>query len=706
VIDPSARTLTRLGRLVGDGTESVSDADLLRRYVATRDGTAFAALVRRLGPMVFGVCRRTLAHAQDAEDAFQATFLVLARKAYTVRPDSLSRWLYRVAMRLANKARVRRARRMTVEREVEHAAEPVAAPAPAPRDWLPILDAALARLPERDRRTILLCDLLGRSRAEAAAELGIAEGTLSSRLARSRDKLRARLARLGAALSLPTLTAGLADEATATVPAMLIQSTITAESTAAAARELAEGVLRTMFLAKLTKLALFGACLAGAVAAGVIWLPGSGTNRTAVANETPKGAPPAKDSPKVNSDLERIQGTWIIESAKVPDGSVARREPKGMSPRRDWTGLPMTFADGRVECSMFPGSAQFFRLEPSHDPKRVDFTFREVLAFGGGRFRASDTIRPSIYRFDGDKLHIALGDEELRERPDSFEPGGKGSPFVYLVLRRPSAEEVKGLQESERERFQGKWLGLVVRAGGTEQAASPEVWLVVKGDRLRFDRPSADSLHAAFRLDVAAQPWRIDLTASADGGGVKKGQSVPGITARQGEFLLLALGAESRPASFEAAAEGGTVYVFVREGRSPRMAMELLKPLTPAPAAPARETPAKTDTGKRLRDLQQERVKALEDQLQGQFERVKIGKDPLIQLIDAVRELAEARLDIAETREQRLAAVEAMVKELSVTEEQMAQLQMAGLQTKQGVAQAKAARLKAEIQLEKLKAEK
>jgi RNA polymerase sigma factor (sigma-70 family) len=705
VIDPSARTLTRLGRLVGDGTESVSDADLLRRYVATHDGTAFAAIVRRLGPMVFGVCRRTLGHAQDAEDAFQATFLILARKAHTVRPNSLSRWLYRVAVRVGNKARVRRARRMAVEREVEHVAEPVATPAPGPRDWLPLLDSALAKLSDRDRRTILLCDLLGRSRAEAAAELGIAEGTLSSRLARSRDKLRAKLTRLGAALSLPTLSASLADEATAIVPASLIQSTLAAETSAAAARELAEGVMRTMFFAKFTKLALFGACLAGAVAAGVIWLPGTGTNWTATAKETSKGAPPppAKDSPKADSDLARIQGTWVVESARVPEQDDRGRARFGAAGAPNWTGKAMTFADGRVECNLFPGGAQFFRLDSAHNPKRIDFTFRNVEP--GPRLRVTDTVRPSIYRFDGDRLQIVLGDEELRERPDSFEPTGKESPFVYLVLRRPSTDELKRLQEFEHSLLQGSWVGYLEIAGGDERLASPEVKLVVKGDRLRFDRPGTDSLHATFQLDISARPWRIDLTATSDGGGAKKGQSVPGIVARQGEFVLLALGTDARPANFESAEKDRTAYVLIREGRSTRILMEYWRPLTGTPSAPARETPAKADT-KRLRELQQERVKALEDQMLGQFERVKIGKDPLIQLIDVVRELAEARLDVAETREQRLSAVEEMLKTMRDVETQLVDLQAAGLQTKQGVAQAKAARLKAEIQLEKLKIEK
>jgi hypothetical protein len=122
----------------------------------------------------------------------------------------------------------------------------------------------------------------------------------------------------------------------------------------------------------------------------------------------------------------------------------------------------------------------------------------------------------------------------------------------------------------------------------------------------------------------------------------------------------------------------------------------------PLGAAPVGKEAPPPSSG-RLRDLQRERVKALEEQLQGQFERVKIGKDPLIQYLEVVRELGEAELELAETKDARMAAVEKMVKELAVCEEQMIVLQQAGLQTKQGVAQAKAARLKAEIQLERLK---
>lgn len=121
----------------------------------------------------------------------------------------------------------------------------------------------------------------------------------------------------------------------------------------------------------------------------------------------------------------------------------------------------------------------------------------------------------------------------------------------------------------------------------------------------------------------------------------------------------------------------------------------------PTPAAPAgKET---SPSSERLRKLQRERVEALETQIRGQLERVMIGKDPLIQYLEAVRELAEAELELAETKEARLAAVEKMVTELTTAEAKIIECQKAGLQTMQGVAQVKAARLKAEIQLEKLK---
>src|SRR6478735_3076234 len=135
--DPYMRAIGDISRLVEP--EVLTDGDCVRRYVLTRDEAAFALLVRRHGPMVFGVCRRSLGHQQDAEDAFQATFLVLARKAHTIRPDGVSRWLYGVAVRVANKARVRRSRRRMTAADMDSLA---GAPSPQAHDWIPVLDAA------------------------------------------------------------------------------------------------------------------------------------------------------------------------------------------------------------------------------------------------------------------------------------------------------------------------------------------------------------------------------------------------------------------------------------------------------------------------------------------------------------------------------------------------------------------------------------
>lgn len=212
------RTATFFSRLSGSDEP---DADLVRRYATTRDAAAFESILRRHGPLVFAICRRTLGCSHDAEDAFQAAFLVLARKAGRIRePQLLSSWLYGVAVRVANKAKGRAARR----REEPRAELPEQTTMETPRDFEfgPVFDSELAALPEWYRQAILFCDVQELSRAEAAARLGISEGTLSSRLATGRKRLAARLARRGVALSVPAM----ASVASAAVPEKLIQHTL------------------------------------------------------------------------------------------------------------------------------------------------------------------------------------------------------------------------------------------------------------------------------------------------------------------------------------------------------------------------------------------------------------------------------------------------------------------------------------------------
>ncbi|HEX4613787.1 MAG TPA: RNA polymerase sigma factor [Urbifossiella sp.] len=181
---------------------AAADRDLLRRYATTRDGEAFAELVRRHGPVVLAACRRGVRHAHDADDAFQAVFLILARRAGAIeKADLLGNWLYRVAVRVACDARRAAYRRRMREVQAVDVPEPVA-PGPVAGDDLgPVLDEELARLAAWYREAVVLCDVRGLSRAEAAAQLGVPLGTLASRLAGGRKRLAARLARRGVTLS-------------------------------------------------------------------------------------------------------------------------------------------------------------------------------------------------------------------------------------------------------------------------------------------------------------------------------------------------------------------------------------------------------------------------------------------------------------------------------------------------------------------------
>jgi RNA polymerase sigma factor (sigma-70 family) len=295
---PTERRTSALGRfrqaLLVRECGGLGDGELLGRFLADRDEAAFAALVRRHGPMVLGVCRQVLGHAQDAEDAFQATFLVLLRRAAAIRKrESVGNWLYGVAYRTALEARAAAARRHASERQVRTMPEPTVEPAELPDDLRPVLDAELSRLPDRYRAAIVLCDLEGRPRREAALQLGIPEGTLSSRLAAGRRLLGRRLLRRGISLSAGALAAGLgAPAARAAVSGQLVQATVgsalafTAGVTPAAVLTLSERVVRAMLLTRVKHaLVLVLALTVLGTGAGVLWTGATGREPTLAAQE-------------------------------------------------------------------------------------------------------------------------------------------------------------------------------------------------------------------------------------------------------------------------------------------------------------------------------------------------------------------------------------------------------------------------------------
>jgi RNA polymerase sigma factor (sigma-70 family) len=210
------------------GVADRPDGRLLDDYLARHNEAAFAALVERYGPLVLGVCRRVLQDQHDAEDAFQATFLVLARKAASLdRQRSLGNWLYAVAYRTALKAKINGARRRVHERQV---VDMPALPSPESSRWeelRPVLDEELSRLPEKYRAPLVLCYLEGKTHLQAARDLGWPSGSVSRRMARARELLRERLLRRGVIISSAVLLTLLPKMAArASVPPGLAASTV------------------------------------------------------------------------------------------------------------------------------------------------------------------------------------------------------------------------------------------------------------------------------------------------------------------------------------------------------------------------------------------------------------------------------------------------------------------------------------------------
>jgi RNA polymerase sigma factor (sigma-70 family) len=309
--------------LLQDGADP-TDGQLLGWFVEQHDEVAFRALVRRHGPMVMGVCRRALRNEHDAEDAFQATFLVLVRKAASIVPrEKVVNWLYGVAYQTAFRARESNAKRRERQKQVMKGAQ-TRSVSPSPWDDLrTLLDREVSRLPEKYRAPVVLCDLEGKTRKEAARHLGWPEGSVSSRLARARALLARRLSRRGLGLSAGTL-AGLisAHGAVAGVPASLVASTVKAASPVATGLAgastlisanvvaLAEGVLRSMFRAKLKGvlgvLLVLGMAV-GAPCFGVVVL----NNRLALGQPLPEDRPAA--APPRSAREPRLRATFAGE---------------------------------------------------------------------------------------------------------------------------------------------------------------------------------------------------------------------------------------------------------------------------------------------------------------------------------------------------------------------------------------------------------
>lgn len=313
--------------VLAGGEPDLTDGQLLECFVNRRDEAAVAALVRRHGAMVWGVCRRVLHNHHDAEDAFQATFLVLVRKATSILPrEMVGNWLYGVAYQTARKARATKAKRQAREKHVKGMPEPEASvEANLWPELEPLLDQELSRLPEKYRAAIVLCDLQGKTRTEAARQLKIPEGTLSSRLTTARRMLAKRLARHGLTVSGGAVAAMLSQQvASAAVPPSVVSSTIKAATQFAAGQAvttgavsaqvaaLTEGVVKSMLL---TKIRLATAAMAVVLLIGV----GAGLGMFMPASAGPT-APARQAQPTASTNDVEAE----VVQAKTPPSEPAR----------------------------------------------------------------------------------------------------------------------------------------------------------------------------------------------------------------------------------------------------------------------------------------------------------------------------------------------------------------------------------------------
>jgi RNA polymerase sigma factor (sigma-70 family) len=414
------------GLVTAKTNDGLSDGQLLQRYTAEHDEAAFGELVRRHGPLVLGVCRRVLHNHHDAEDAFQATFLVLARRAASISPEAVGCWLHRVAYHAALKARLRLTARQRRERQARSsasAADPLVDV--TARELVTVLDEELQRLPERQRSPLVLCYLEGKTRDEAAQQLGWSLGTLKRRLEQGREYLRARLARRGLTWAAVLAAAGIGQKAMAGgIPAGFVASTVRAVLQAAGSgtnlsesvATLADGVMKALLLPKSKFLATGVLLLAGLLALGIgaFTHPASarlqGGDTAAVAPAPSDVKEPAKNDLVKPADQKDLTVTGRVldpDGKPVSKADVAlvasQKPPLRGQERISWPKVvaqASTDAEGRFRLTVPGRSRDAFwnpsvvarapgyalgqgRLDPDNEQKEVEIRLNQEQAVRG-----------------------------------------------------------------------------------------------------------------------------------------------------------------------------------------------------------------------------------------------------------------------------------------------------------------------------------
>jgi RNA polymerase sigma factor (sigma-70 family) len=399
-----------------------TDERLLRDYVASQDAGAFAAIMRRHGGMVSAVCRRMLWREQDVEDAFQATFLVLMRKAPSLsRPKLLGHWLYGVSYRIASKIRSANIRRRWREAPMVDLPAPEADDDVSWRDLRPVLDDELQRLPQRYRRPIVLFYLEGKSVEEVATALGRPRGTVLSQLARGRERLRLRLAQRNLTLSAGVLASLLVRTASsdAAVPARFLDWAMQAHASSltvggagagvsAQARLLAQQVLKDMLRHRLWTIGSLFLAVLLALSVGILSYAAILRPPVAVVQADPR------------SELSGLQGEWQVIAVER-DGRVLPNDQ-----------FPFTRLKIRDQIILHEGGDHneevSFQLPPEQQPKAMDM---QSTGYHGKK------TYNAIYALEGDTLTICRPDAAARPTEFASKPGS--NILLYTAKRIPAA---------------------------------------------------------------------------------------------------------------------------------------------------------------------------------------------------------------------------------------------------------------------------
>jgi RNA polymerase sigma factor (sigma-70 family) len=564
----------------------LTDGQLLERFVQGRDEAAFEVLVHRHGAMVWRVCRQVLRDTQDAEDACQATFLVLVRKARGIaRPELLGNWLYGVAVRVAHRVRKTASRRQAHERPGvetlgQHPADPGAGSDPEGQ-----LHEELQRLPAKYRCPLVLCYLEGRTNEEAARQLRWPVGTLKVRLMRGREMLRLRLVRRGLGVSAGVLGSTLARGVEAALPAPLAETILKAALPFAAgaatragasstpAVALAEGVLRSMMWTT-GKIAAAVVVAVGLLGTGAGWLTfgragaGPATPNVAAAGVPPGAAPhdnrtaePARPAPPLGRPLPLPGGDGVIIRERF-----TRTHLSAINTDHDWFFQDRKFiltSDTRA----IPPELQKALLGPDRQSARIVGEWD--LDTGKG-----DLVLTAITA-DGKpgrkevRLHVSPAGLRV-----NLEHGGQYNVISFpprLVVEKGVTYPIhEHATRIDREFLQGTWqvVGREVEGRKVPPNDLQGARIVVQGSTLTLTGPGAVS-RGTFTLDVASTPRALDVTFTE---GPEKGTTWRGIYQIQGDtwtFCRSPAGKDRPTAFLSKPASGQVLETLQRRGEDP-----------------------------------------------------------------------------------------------------------------------------------------